>query len=181
MNSRRKGAKNEREIAKVLETWTGKKFAKTPASGGLQWKSAMAKGDVVCTTEGHYFPFCIEGKSYAKIDFNHLLLPQESDILTWWKQARRDAEKCNKVPMLLMRYNGLPKGFWFLVLETEFYSKLSMFDRNAHIRTSLFAWKKDINLKFVILKSTEFFKLDYVKAKKIAKAYAKEKAAEKKG
>jgi hypothetical protein len=181
MNSRRKGAKNERVIAKVLAKWTGKEFAKTPASGGLQWKAAMSKGDVVCTTEGHYFPFCIEGKFYVKIDFNHLLLPQDSDIMAWWKQCRRDAEKCNKVPMLLMRYNGMPSEFWFLVLETEFYTRLNMFDRNAHIRTSLFAWKKDLNLKFVILKSTEFFNLDYIKVKKIARTYAKEKAKTKKG
>jgi hypothetical protein len=128
MNSRSKGARNERAIAKVLEKWTGKKFAKTPASGGLQWKTSMTKGDVVCTTEGHYFPFCIEGKFYAKIDFAQLLTPGllNIDIIDWWIQCRRDSRKCNKVPMLLMRYNGLPKDFWFMVLELSFVIKLQM-------------------------------------------------------
>lgn len=115
MNSRRKGAKNEREVAKALKDWTGKEFAKTPASGGLQWKTANSKGDVVCTTEGHYFPFCVEAKFHVKIDFSHLLTPgiKNVEILDFWKQCVRDAKKCKKVPMLLMRYNLLPKGFGF--------------------------------------------------------------------
>ena len=126
MNSRRKGATNERNIAKALELWTKKKFAKTPASGGLQWKSSMSRGDVVCTTEGHYFPFCIEGKFYKEINFNHLFTPGllNVDILDWWKQCRKDAEKCNKVPWLWMRYNGLPRDFWFMILPAEFYGVL---------------------------------------------------------
>lgn len=34
INSRAKGSKNERELAKLFKDWTGKEFARTPSSGG---------------------------------------------------------------------------------------------------------------------------------------------------
>lgn len=123
INSRKKGAKNERVVADLFTKWTGRKFAKTPASGGLQWQSSFSKGDIVSTDEKFYFPFCIEAKFYEKIDFSHLLTPniKNVDILKFWEQCNRDAEKCNKIPMLLMRYNGLPKDFYFTVINTQFF------------------------------------------------------------
>jgi Holliday junction resolvase len=180
MNSRRKGAKNERMIAALLEKWTGKKFAKTPASGGLQWKSSMAKGDVVCTTEGHLFPFCIEAKFHKKIDFSHLLIPgiENVDILTFWSQCKRDAESCNKIPILLMRYNGLASNFHFLVIETDFWNELPkhyLFGKMVNITHGINYFNHLHKLKLTIVRSTAFFKLDYKDVKKAAKAYIHEK------
>jgi Holliday junction resolvase len=177
INSRSKGAKNERNIAKILQTWTGKKFSKTPASGGLQWQSANSKGDVVCTTEGHFFPFCIEAKSYNKIDFSHLLTPniKNVDILDFWKQCSRDAKKCNKVPMLLMRYNRLPKGFFFLVVTQEFYREISK--RVGRVEKSLLylhETETEIIHCLRIMPSMDFFDLDYKEVKVIAKQYIKD-------
>lgn len=159
INSRSKGAKNEREIAKVLEIWTKKKFAKTPASGGLQWQSSISKGDVVCTTEGHFFPFCIEGKFYNKIDFSHLLTPniKNVDIKVFWAQCLRDAKKCRKIPMLLMRYNGLPKHFYFLVVTQDFAKLIHSPEINCSLRYH--GYKS--NTALMIMRSTEVFKLNY--------------------
>lgn len=176
INSRKKGAKNEREIAKTLELWSGKKFAKTPASGGLNWKTSNVAGDVVCVTEGHYFPFCIEGKSYLKIDFSHLLTPgiKNVDILGFWEQAKRDATKANKIPILLIRYNGLPKHFWFLAIEESYYIQLPATERNL-ITTKLTYSDETTNTKLVITRSTEFFKTNYKEIKAHAKKFIKKR------
>lgn len=170
INSRNKGAKNERNIAKLFEKWTGKKFAKTPASGGLQWQSANSKGDIVCTTEGHYFPFCIECKSYNKIDFSHLLTPgiQNIDILDFWRQAERDALKANKVPILMMRYNGLPKDFHYLALPIEFWRLLKL---NNTLNLHYFNPLRKIDI--VIIRSTDLFKGDYKEIKFLTKKFLK--------
>lgn len=129
INSRSKGSKNERELSKIIETWTGKNFSRTPSSGGLQWKNSMSKGDIVCTSEGHYFPFCIEAKNYREIEFNHLLYPSKKGvkILEFWKQCIRDANLCNKCPILFMRYNGMPKNFHFVMVEDKFLESVSKY------------------------------------------------------
>lgn len=169
INGRRKGAKAERVAAKVIEKWTGKGFSKTPASGGLGWKKANVAGDIVCTTEGHYCPFCFEVKSYAKIDFSHLLNPKikEPEIITYWKQASRDAKKVNKIPMLMMRYNGLPKSFYFVAIPMEFSTRL------VNEPNLALACKFDKTM-ISIVPSTEFFQMPYKEVRKIAKIYIHE-------
>jgi len=171
INSRRKGAKAERVAAKMLQDWTGRTFSKTPASGGLQWKKSNVAGDVVCTKEGHYFPFCVEVKARAKVDFNQLMQMnlKHTDILEFWTQAKRDAARVNKVPIVMMRYNGLPKEFYFIILGNSFVKEL------------LLKWPEPY-MHFVsetnnlwIFRSTEFFKLPYKELREIAKCYGKKK------
>lgn len=118
INSRNKGSKAERIAAKLMAKWTKKEFARTPSSGGLNWKTSMAKGDIVCSSEGHYFPFCIEVKHHREINFEHLLVPgiKNIKILEFWEQCKRDALRANKFPLLFMRYDGLPKEFFFVVM-----------------------------------------------------------------
>ncbi len=173
-NSRRKGAKNERNLAKAFEQWTGRKFAKSPASGGLHWKSSHVAGDIVCCKEGHYFPFCIEGKSYSKIDFSHLLNPKikNCDILDFWSQAKRDAKEVNKIPMLLMRYNSMPKDFWFLVV-TQDYAK-SLHELLPKDMVTLRYHDYKTNTALMIFRSTDFFKIPYKQTKILTKKYIKD-------
>lgn len=177
INSRSKGARNERKIADLFTTWTGRKFAKTPASGGLQWKNAFSKGDIVCTKEGHYFPFCIEAKFHDKIDFSHLLTPgiKNIQILDFWKQCKRDADKCGKVPLLFMRYNSLPSDFHFVVMERMYWQQLPAMDR-LNYRVTLSFWDRDNDKNLIIVRSTDFFKLNYKLIKENAKKFIKEKA-----
>jgi hypothetical protein len=173
INGRRKGAKAERVASKVISRWTKKEFSKTPASGGLGWKKANVAGDVVCTTEGHYCPFCFEIKSYGRIDFSHLIHPtvRNIEILDFWKQAKRDADKVGKIPILMMRYNGLPKEFYFLAIPTPFEARIIGLDRlllNNSIKV------KRGGIKITIFPSTEFFKLPYKEIRKIAKTFLNE-------
>jgi hypothetical protein len=184
VNSRKKGKKGEKVAAEVLAKWTKKKFASTPSSGGLQWRTSLAKGDVVCTTEGHYFPFCVEVKNHKEINFAHLLTPLRktrdksgvAKILEFWSQASRDAKAANKIPMLLMRYDNLPRDFFFVVVTQEF-AKL------IHTEISLgYPGMKTLryhdyktNTALMIFSSHEFFASTYKPIKLKAKTYLKSK------
>lgn len=121
-NSRNKGSRFERAIAKAFESWTGYKFSRTPGSGG--WAKAKdAMGDLVCTDEKHSrkFPLSIECKNYQEIKFEHLILGNKTcKIHDFWEQATRDAKRANKMPVLIMRYNSMPKGEAFFVVDSEF-------------------------------------------------------------
>lgn len=174
VNSRRKGANNERKIAALFTKWTGRTFAKTPASGGLQWKSAFSKGDIVCTKEGHYFPFCIEAKFHIKIDFAHLMIPGVNcEIIDFWMQCQRDAKSCNKIPILFMRYNGLKADFHFVVVTQEYAKNIhGMLPKNmVSMRYENYGTSNYPPL--MILRSTDFFKTNYKDIKINAKAYIK--------
>lgn len=124
INGRNKGARAERKLADLFTKWTGLKFGRTPSSGGLNWKATNVKGDIVCTEEGHYFPFCIEAKFHAEINFEHLLYLKEPEIMKFWAQCKGDAARANKMPLLFMRYNGLPRDFWFIVLKYKDFLNL---------------------------------------------------------
>lgn len=126
-NSRNKGSRFERSVAKAWESWTGYKFSRTPGSGG--WAKAKdAVGDLVCTdyTHSRRFPFSIECKSYQDIKFEHLLLGNKTcRIHSFWEQACRDANKVGRLPILIMRYNSMPKGEAFFVVGKELTDWLS--------------------------------------------------------
>ena len=172
MNSRSKGNRNERVAAKLVSEWTGRKFERTPSSGGLQWKASFSKGDIVCTKEGHFFPFCLEVKAHREIDFSHLLNPKIKNvkIMEFWAQCRRDAKKCGKVPMLLMRYNGLPSEFFFLALPTSFEAKIIGFPR-LDLPYFLRYKSKYNSDNITIFRSPDFFQLPYKDIKQLAKTY----------
>lgn len=121
INSRNKGNKGERVAAKVLADWTGKTFTRVPSSGGLGWHTSNSTGDIICSTEGHYFPFSIEVKLRDQLNFDHLLYLDKPEILKFWDQSLRDAERVNKCPIVMMRYDRLPKDFFFILLPTKAY------------------------------------------------------------
>ena len=176
INSRTKGSKNERDLAKLFQKWTKKDFARTPSSGGLNWKSSNSKGDIVCTTEGHYFPFCIEAKNHREINFEHLLYLPKPKILEFWAQCKRDADKANKIPLLFMRYNGLPKDFHFVAIEVNFAMELfssELIDSTHYLK---FMSKEN---KLFIFRSNDFFKMPYKELKLIAKTYLKNGSSKK--
>lgn len=124
INSRKKGARGEKSAIKVLKHWTTKDFARVPSSGGLRWHNAMSTGDVICINEGHYFPFSIEVKFHEKIEFNHLLYIEKPEIKNFWGQCVRDAERVNKCPMLMMRYDRLPADLFFIAIPRKVYHKI---------------------------------------------------------
>lgn len=174
INSRNKGNRAERVAADLFQKWANKPFSRTPSSGGLQWKSSHVKGDITCTKEGHYFPFCVEIKNHKDIDFNHLLVPKikHCAILEFWTQCKRDADACDKIPLLLMRYNGLSKDFFFVVLEQSFLKTITALLPNKTM-TLLTYHNLATNTELAILRSTGFFKSDYIAIKNLAKKFKK--------
>lgn len=168
INSRKKGAKGEKKALVTLEAWTSKKFARVPSSGGLNWHNNISSGDVICVTEGHYFPFTVEVKNYAEINFNHLFYLEKADILKFWDQAVRDAERVKKVPLLMMRYDRLPGDFFFIAIPRDIYNK---FFRE---------YMDDTDVRFVsenygicLMSSKAFFKAPYKEIRKPITKYMK--------
>ncbi len=167
INSRKKGSKNERRVAALFSEWTGKKFARTPSSGGLNWKNTHVAGDIVCTEEGHFFPFSVETKNHREINFEHLLLLDNPKIGEFWAQAKRDSEKARKIPLLLMRYDNMPRDIYFLALPLAVFNLI--FTENPP-PVIVVRNKSEIGQSICILKSDAIFKTDYRKIRATLKS-----------
>lgn len=159
-NSKAKGNKGEREVSKWFQEWTGFEFARIPSSGGLRWHSTHnTVGDIMCTHERHSrrFLFAIECKNYKDINFEHLILGNKKvKILEFWEQTKEDAERGNKIPILFMRYNGMPKNMYFVVISRNLF--------NTIITTVLTQYNYFIvpHQDFVILNSNDLLLIDYL-------------------
>lgn len=104
VNSKVKGNKNEVEVAKAISKWTGVPFRRTPASGAIHVPLHWLSGDIFCAMDNFKFPFSVETKHYKKVS--------PKLVEKWWKQTCVDAERVNKIPMLIYRANGWPKKEW---------------------------------------------------------------------
>lgn len=126
VNSKKKGNKFERTVAKWFESWTGYKFGRTPGSGSFHQNRDLTS-DVNCIDErhAHRCKISIECKCYKEIKFEHILLGNKNcDILRFWDQATEDANRGKKVPILCMRYNSMPANEFFFVVGTELYTSI---------------------------------------------------------
>lgn len=162
-NGKRKGNKAERELCKWWKEWTSFEFTRVPASGGLRWKNfaKATSGDLICADERHgrRFLFSIESKAYKDINFEHLILGnKKSKIRDFWDQCKDDAKRANRFPILFMRYNGMSKNTYFVVMESKVFNllfpTLVIFDYNR------FHVKGKDNL--VIVNSNDLLKFDYI-------------------
>lgn len=170
-----KGNRGQNMARDVLQDWTHKKMKSSSQSGMPGYNHDPHKGDILCNTEGHYFPFTVEVKFYKEINFCQLLQPNIKNvlILEFWDQVSFDANKCKKVPMLMMRFNGLPKDFFFVVL-TQAFAKLTHIERcyGGDLKSLRFHdYSKGEPL--MILPSNQFFQTDYKNVKQIAKKHIK--------
>lgn len=121
VNSKKKGNRFERYISKFFKDWTGYEFSRTPQSGGLRWKKAdNISSDIVCTDPKHStrFPFSVECKFHHEIKFEHLIMGNKGcKISEFWNQVNSDAKRSHKLPLLIMRYNGMPSNEAFVCLD----------------------------------------------------------------
>ena len=125
LNARSKGRRGEMQAVEFMKEWTGMDFRRTPGSGGLRGHVAdYTEGDIVCVKKNYIFPLCLEVKNYKELNFSHLLYDVKSDILGFWKQTKDSAKRAEKIPILLMRYNGLPKNFFFAMTYYRFIDRL---------------------------------------------------------
>jgi hypothetical protein len=99
--SKAKGSAFELKIAKLLTEEFGKEFRRTPLSGALEWM----KGDLIVIDDTAWFPWTIECKSYAEIDWSNLLTAKSSDLHTFWQQTLRESKTMQRKPLLIFRAN----------------------------------------------------------------------------
>lgn len=169
INSRKKGARGEKKAKEALEAWTNLEFQRVPMSGGLRWKKAdYIAGDLICTDSLHRFDFCLEIKNYKEINFEHLLMPQvQSKILDeFWPQCSSDAERAKKLPLLMMRYDGMkPAGFFICVMYYKDFKplKLKLDPKMPYFKLG----------KLIFMPSTKLFNSDYKTIKKITEKLIK--------
>lgn len=118
-NSKRKGSRFELKVSKWFTDWSTFKFGRTPYSGANH-QSRDLSSDIMCMDErhAHRCKISIECKNYKDIKFEHILLGNKNcDILKFWAQAKCDAERSKKLPILCMRYNSMPAEEFFFVVE----------------------------------------------------------------
>jgi hypothetical protein len=122
VNGKQKGAAYEREICRELSLWV---------SNGIQedafWRSAMSggratvaqrkgkrlaaqAGDISCVHPiGHAFAnkFFVEIKFYKDLQFEGLVT-ETGNLINFWKEAKIQAKKYGKYPMLIAKQNRVP-------------------------------------------------------------------------
>ena len=87
-NGKAKGNVFERKIAKIMTEWTGIKFERVPASGGLHWKKDnRVYGDIVCNDPD--FPFVIECKNREKWKMDNVF-KGSAEVEKGWEQVTID-------------------------------------------------------------------------------------------
>jgi len=115
-NGKAKGSGYERTICKMLSKWLNGKekpyvWWRSPSSGGLATITAQnpnLTGDIISVLpEGNFLTdiFSIEVKTgYPKSSFHKFFKKvKNNEILQFWKQAKLDASKSNKEPMLIYK------------------------------------------------------------------------------
>lgn len=167
-----KGNRGQRKAIQCLKKWARKKFKSTSQSGMPGYNHDPHKGDILCDTEGFYFPFSIEVKNYREIDFSHLLVPGIKNILIldFWKQCLFDANSQKKIPMLMMRYDRLPSDFFFIVVDYQFF-EFCIFPFFSKNQKALIYNNAEYNL--AIIPSNWLFDIPYKRLHKIFKNYNK--------
>ena len=93
-NSKKKGNRFERVVAKYFTDWSGFKFGRTPGSGSFHNNRDLGS-DLICNDDKHKNRCCIsiECKNYQDIRFEHVLLGNKRcKIFSFWEQAQRDAK-----------------------------------------------------------------------------------------
>jgi len=173
-NSRKKGSRNERDLSKLMQLWTGYEFARTPQSGGLHWKKQHTCGDIVCIDDIHgtRFSFSIEAKFYLDLDLLHLIdntIGRNANKITgFWEQCKKDAIDHNKTPMLFMRRNGMKANMHFVIMEYEFYKKVVESHEKLISSYGGFHFTNPL-YDLMIINSEDLLKMDYQILHKIAR------------
>lgn len=99
--SKAKGSSFEAKIAERFTSEFGKDFKRVPLSGALEWM----KGDIICIEDTAWFPYTVECKHYASIDWNSLLTAKSNDMFSFWQQTLREANVMKKKPLLVFRWD----------------------------------------------------------------------------
>lgn len=162
-NGKKKGAKNERDLCKWFQQWSGYEFSRVPASGGLRWKNTEnITGDIICSDDRYSrrFAFSVETKFHKDINFEHLILGNTKiKVIEFWKQALEDGVRGNKTPLLFMRYNGMPKGTWFVMVDAHTYKWAYKYGLKNAENPIFNIFSPEYNL--YVMNSSDFIKVNF--------------------
>lgn len=103
-NSRNKGKSGEYEVIKILTDELGGGADKLEFKRDIEQYRQGDLGDVICNDPA--FPFTVEVKRYRQ---GVHAQPQ------WWDQVCTAAQACNKLPLLVYRYDRMPWRWRFPV------------------------------------------------------------------
>jgi len=110
-NSIKKGHGFERAVVNILKERFNKKFSRVPASGAIATTQSnnleenalkVLSGDIIVPK---YFRFSIEVKSRKEFNFWNFF-SENSEWMSWWQQAKREALESNRHPLLIVKYNN---------------------------------------------------------------------------
>lgn len=139
VNSKAKGDTYERRIAKKLTEWTGLKFERVPASGGLHWREDnRVYGDIV--TNDPDFPFVIECKCREEWNMDSLINGSKK-VEKWWQQVTADAEATGKQPMVIFSRNRQPD---YIMMRLEDYDDDILITSGQYPNISMYVFRMDI-------------------------------------
>lgn len=164
-NGKKKGAKNERELCKWFKEWSGGlEFSRVPASGGLRWKNTEnITGDIICSDDRYSrrFAFSVETKFHKEINFEHLILGNKKlKVIEFWEQALQDGIRGNKTPILFMRYNGMKKNTWLVILNLKDFNIL-LRDNPDIANDTYFIIENERTHRLAVLNSSTLLKTDF--------------------
>ena len=111
--SKIKGSAYELKIKDILTDYFKEKFERVPLSGSLSY----LKGDIWCPTKYTEWPYTIECKHYAELDFNNLLTAKSNDLFSFWRQAEEEAKVMQKKPLVCFRWN---RSKDFVIFQEDF-------------------------------------------------------------
>jgi hypothetical protein len=149
--SKAKGSAYEAKIRDILNTeFTNIRFERVPLSGSIEY----LKGDIWTPHDTAAWPWTIEAKHYAELEWNNLLTAKTTDILNFWRQATREAEVMKKLPLLIFRWNR-SKDFvaYNDNIKIESYVEVKTFD--CHFKVSLLEdWIRAVKSQTMLASST---------------------------
>jgi Holliday junction resolvase len=114
VNSKKKGNRVEREMAKILSDRFGQTFKRVPASGAIGTQlhgidiredaQEILSGDLICPKK---FTFSVEVKSRESFNFWDLIADDTiNEIDDWIMQAEGDAIASKKEPLIIFKANN---------------------------------------------------------------------------
>ncbi len=98
-HSRNKGNELELRVAKMFSQYFNLTIRRTPLSGGWSHDNPETAGDLVCTTPGADFPYCVECKNVEGWKLESLFTEQHKWFDDWWHQVK--VESNGKMPVLV--------------------------------------------------------------------------------
>lgn len=134
VDSKDKGNRGEYKAAKLLSSWWGSDFTKTPQSGGFSTKKFReewgAEADVV--TPDTSFPFSVEVKWQEGWSLDQTLTAPKALIWDWWEQAKGQTPE-GKYCLLVFKKNH-QVFFCMTRIEPDYTDYQRTFVESARIR-----------------------------------------------